>query len=316
MRVVPDVDALSLAGRILHDAQPAAGGFSGETFAGLWMRQRAYVRLYLRDPARAEVDLALLRLLNGRIPLPKVLRADTEAPTSARSLPAHIVTAAVPGQRADVLLEMGTSAPAARALGRQSARIVGALRQQGFDTAGPLSGRDLRVGQFPAEYAGLTSVARRLTPGLSAAGLDVTDHSPLGIALAAADARLSGAPPQRPCLVHSDLNGKNLIVDPDSGRLRAVLDWEFAHAGNWLADIGNLLRGTGRAPTGSPVARAFREGLVDEMHESLLADRRSRWTVPPDWVRSAHDHDLFALLELAARPVTDAAAPTPRRPGS
>lgn len=75
-------DALALAGRVLHDVQPAAGGYSGESFAGLWFRQRAYVRLYLRDPGRAQVDLAVMRRLEGKIPLARVLGA--RSPTRRR----------------------------------------------------------------------------------------------------------------------------------------------------------------------------------------------------------------------------------------
>ena len=47
---MPVVDALALAGRVLHNPQPAVRGFSGETFSGFWFREPAYVRLYLRDP--------------------------------------------------------------------------------------------------------------------------------------------------------------------------------------------------------------------------------------------------------------------------
>lgn len=212
------------------------------------------------------------------------------------------MTAAVPGQRGDVLLEAGGGVPAARALGRQSARVVAVLRQQGSDSAGPLVDRGLAVGEWPAAFASLAGLARQLRPGLAAAGLDVADHSPLLDALTAADARMAAGVLQRSSLVHGDLNAKNLIVDPDTGRLRAVLDWEFAHAGTWLSDVGNLLRGAGGSDGVSPAMQAFREGLVDAMHKSLL-DRIGPSSTPTDWVRSAHDHDLFAVVELAARPV-------------
>ncbi len=40
----------------------------------------------------------------------------------------------------------------------------------------------------------------------------------------------------RKCLVHGDFRNGNLIVGPDG--LRAVLDWEIAHVGNPLCDLG------------------------------------------------------------------------------
>ena len=46
----------------------------------------------------------------------------------------------------------------------------------------------------------------------------------------------------RVCLVHSDLNPKNLLFDPETLALTGVLDWEFAHAGHPFSDLGNLLR--------------------------------------------------------------------------
>ena len=46
----------------------------------------------------------------------------------------------------------------------------------------------------------------------------------------------------RHCLVHSDLNLKNLLLDPASLAVTGLVDWEFAHAGHPYTDLGNLLR--------------------------------------------------------------------------
>jgi len=43
-----------------------------------------------------------------------------------------------------------------------------------------------------------------------------------------------------PVLVHGDFKASNVLVD-ESG-LTAVLDWEFAHSGTWLSDVGQMLR--------------------------------------------------------------------------
>ena len=47
-----------------------------------------------------------------------------------------------------------------------------------------------------------------------------------------------------PCLVHSDFNQKNIIVRKagQAWHIAGVIDWEFAHAGCGLADIGNITR--------------------------------------------------------------------------
>jgi aminoglycoside phosphotransferase (APT) family kinase protein len=46
---------------------------------------------------------------------------------------------------------------------------------------------------------------------------------------------------QRTCLVHGDYKFPNVIVDGETGAVRAVLDWELATIGDPLADLGNLL---------------------------------------------------------------------------
>ncbi|WP_447755277.1 phosphotransferase family protein [Sphingopyxis fribergensis] len=43
-------------------------------------------------------------------------------------------------------------------------------------------------------------------------------------------------PPARPALVHGDFRNGNLMIGPDG--LRAVLDWELAHVGDPLEDLG------------------------------------------------------------------------------
>ena len=103
-----------------------------------------------------------------------------------------------------------------------------------------------------------------------------------------------------------------MIVDPNTGRLRAVLDWNDAYAGDWLADLGALLRGVEAAsrPT-LPATVAFRDGMVRSTHETLHAERTPQSPSLQDWLGRARDLDLFALLRLAARPVTGERVPAP-----
>ncbi len=104
-----------------------------------------------------------------------------------------------------------------------------------------------------------------------------------------------------PCLVHSDLNPKNVLVDLDTLQVTAVLDWEFAHAGHPATDLGNLLR-FDREP-------AYVEGVLDGWFTgqgrgagsgavpNRLAGSAGRRRAT-DLARAA---DLVALVELAAR---------------
>jgi len=44
-----------------------------------------------------------------------------------------------------------------------------------------------------------------------------------------------------PALVHGDFKLDNVILDPQAGRIAAVVDWEMATVGDPLADLGYLL---------------------------------------------------------------------------
>ena len=76
-------------------------------------------------------------------------------------------------------------------------------------------------------------------------------------------------------LVHGDFHIRNVIADPDSGEIRAVLDWELSTLGDPLADIGSLLAYwpvASDAPSGLFAASAL-PGFAsrDEIAASYLA---------------------------------------------
>jgi aminoglycoside phosphotransferase (APT) family kinase protein len=308
----PSAAPIDLAARVLHDPRPASASYTGETFSGLWFRQRAYVRFYLTQPERAAVDIAIMRRLDGHVPLPRVL---TSAVHASGGLPPHINTEAVGGQRADVVLRRGLTPPAARALGRQCARVIAVLRAQSLERPGPLADGSFAVRSWPRHLRGLRALFTHLKPGLGAA-LGEDQLPALRSVLAAADARLSASADEPSSLVHGDLSGKNLIVDGSTGRLRAVLDWEFAHSGDWATDLGTLMRGVDDAVANGPNAagyQAYREALVDGVHENLYAEGRLSSLQDHRWLRRAADLDLFGVLQLAAHPDGPAAAPEPVR---
>jgi aminoglycoside phosphotransferase (APT) family kinase protein len=309
---MPSAEPIELAARVLHDPRPASASYSGETFSGLWFRQRAYARFYLGQPERAAIDLAIMRRLDGHVPLPKVL---TSSVHPSGGLPPHIITEAVGGQRADVVLRSGLTPPAARALGRQCARVIAVLRAQALERPGPLADGSFAVGSWPRHLRSLRALATHLRPGLERA-LGADRMPALRSVLAATDARLSADGAEGSSLVHGDLGGKNLIVDGNTGRLRAVLDWESAHAGDWATDLGHLMRGVDDAIASSSNPEgfaAYRQALVDGVHENLYAEGRLSSLGDQRWLRRAADLDLFSLLELAAAPDGPTGATQPVR---
>ncbi|HWY14359.1 MAG TPA: phosphotransferase family protein [Rhizomicrobium sp.] len=67
-------------------------------------------------------------------------------------------------------------------------------------------------------------------------------------------------PPERPRLVHGDFRNGNLIVGPDG--VRAVLDWELAHVGDPMEDLGWLCVNSWRFGAMEKIVGGFGE-LVD-----------------------------------------------------
>lgn len=106
------------------------------------------------------------------------------------------------------------------ALGPQCGRILAAIH--GLDVA-DVPG--LRLQGAADQVTELAAIVDRLTtprPVFRLALRWLSDHLP--------------PPPDNPCLVHGDFRNGNLIVGPDG--IRAVLDWELAHLGDPMEDLG------------------------------------------------------------------------------
>ena len=288
------MDPLSLDESVVPSLTPLPGGHSGETFLAEAAGERTVVRIYAgrgasRAPNAAEIDAAVLRLLRGLVPVPDVLevrRADPAAGT-----PALLVTSYLPGERLDEVLPTA-DAELATAIGHNVGGILARLAQMPLLRAGEFLDGELRVGPMPpaaddlvawvdahrGRLTGWTAEDLRGLDDLAARAQDLLDET------------------TRTCLVHSDFNAKNLLVDPGTGAVTGVLDWEFSHAGGPFTDLGNMLRFDRRADLADSVVSTYLDRVVDAPEDL------------PDRARAA---DLFALVDLASRrgenPVTESA---------
>lgn len=274
------------------DAEPLDGGYSGETFVVGTPGQRVVVRLYVRAPERALVDAALLHLVREIIPVPRVL----EVRSAADGGPAFLVTEFLPGRRLDlVLCEDGVSGVAARQrAGAELGVLLARLATIPFRRAGEFVDESLAPQPWPPMAQGLDAwvTAHRDRPGF-ADWSDADVERLRAVARAAQDDLDRHA--TRACLVHSDLNPKNVLVDPSTGHITGVVDWEFAHAGMTYADLGNLVRFHTDPTFGGAVLRAFTQHAP-----GVATDARC--------LELARGADLFALVELGARGGTNASA--------
>jgi aminoglycoside phosphotransferase (APT) family kinase protein len=274
---------------------PLEGGFSGETFVAESAGERTVVRIYAqrgaaRGATAVEVDAAVLRLVRGLLPVPEVLEA--RRPDPEAGTPGLLVTSFLPGQRLDLCLP---SLPErARVLvGTELGRVLARLAQMPFLDAGRFADGTLRLEPFPggADLPEWVASHRR---GSALETWPQREYDALLDVSVHAQALLDGI--GRASLVHSDFNPKNLLVDPAAGRVTGVLDWEFAHAGLPVTDLGNLLRFEREPVFADAVLAAYVEGVPDASPETLERARAA---------------DLFALVDLAGRrgenPVTERA---------
>jgi aminoglycoside phosphotransferase (APT) family kinase protein len=275
---------------------PLEGGFSGETFVAEAAGERTVVRIYAgRGRARGaqapEIDAALLRLVRGLLPVPSVL--EVRRPDEASGTPGLLVTAFLPGTRLDLLLP-DMSPRERRTVGANVGALLARLAQMPMLRGGVFVDGDLRLGDLPPGADDLVDWVAAHIDGTCLGTWPAAEREGLLSVAEAAQVLLDRV--QRVCLVHSDLNPKNLLVDPATGEVTGLLDWEFAHAGLPVTDLGNLLRFERETEFAGAVLRAYAERVPDPA-EGLL-----------DRARAA---DLFALVELASRrganPVADRA---------
>lgn len=127
---------------------PLPGGRSEQTFLAEMAGERSVVRVYARPDTRGahgfEIDVALLTLLRGIVPVAEVL----EVKRPQGEMPALLVTSFLPGLRLDELLPVldeGQLARVGTAVGGVLARLAGIPMLR----AGEYADGELQVRPFP-----------------------------------------------------------------------------------------------------------------------------------------------------------------------
>lgn len=273
------------------EVRPLEGARSGETFLVRAADQQGVIRFYGRRPERAAIDHSLLRLVRGLLPVPQVLQArtgpviDPDAATGHDPRPdgpPYVLCERLPGVRLDQLLAApDTSERARRTAGGHLGELLARLSGIPFLRAGEFTGSDLAVRPFGD--GGLERwVADRRGRGGFASWSERRIDGLLEVA-GRAQALLDGC--SRVCLCHCDLVATNVLVDPDSGRVTGLIDWERANAGSPHTDLGSLLRFETDEVFCHAVLRSY-------------ADRAPN--VRADFLERARAADLFALVDLVA----------------
>jgi aminoglycoside phosphotransferase (APT) family kinase protein len=184
-----------------------------------------------RDPAGSLIDtdrgqeFAALRSVHGRLPVPEPLLLERDGAELER--PFFVMERIDGGQVASPFVR-DPYGPHAAALGEQAFRHLGTLAA-------------LDPAATPLAAAGLPEPGDcwRVQLDYWAGVIDADEQHPQPIVRAAIRWLRRHPPPpaQRIAIVHGDYRTGNLLHD-GGGRLLAVLDWEMAHLGDPLEDLG------------------------------------------------------------------------------
>ncbi|WP_025844643.1 phosphotransferase family protein [Paenibacillus ehimensis] len=272
-------------GRSVEFAQTLGAGLSNSNYK-IRMRgeDRSYVlRIYRDDADVLRKEEAIARLVRPAVPVPAFLYTDASCSRFPRPW------ALLEWHDGELLSSLRLTAAqeelasAAAALGRTLARV----HAFPFSAAG-LFGPELEIRTpMRLDEAMFVGFAEQSLMHGEAGRLLGPRRTEALWALCKRHGGLLEEQPKVYALIHSDFNGRNVLLAPDGSggyEVTAVLDWEFAFAGPPLVDIGNMLR---YEPPGSEFGRHFIRGYVQE-----------GGALPERWELKSRLADLIALLDL------------------
>lgn len=244
------------------------------------------LRLYDRDPNACRIELDVMRLVRGCVPVAECVFADPEGEICGKP---YCVLRWVEGTLLGKLLstaDQPTSAAAGAAVGAVLARMGGFL----FDQAGAF-GADLEIaepfGEADDVFLARLEHAIFHKGAAQALGRDLADR-----VWQFARQHAWTLHELTPCrsLVHADFRPNNLLVRSSDGRceVAAVLDWENAHSGSALFDFAGLLRNN------LVVHPAFERSLERSFVEH-------GGSLPRNWRRLTRLIDLVNLTDFIAK---------------
>jgi aminoglycoside phosphotransferase (APT) family kinase protein len=258
----------------------------------VWISTQAaplLLRLYQRGHHEAMKEATLLRRLRGKVPVAGLRFFSTDNPLA--DYPFAVIDW-VTGERLDVLAAAGEDSVA---LGRAVGQTLALIHTITYDRYGYFDPDLSLSAAIDLDRDGLLAyIQRALLMGCGGERLGQDLVKNLIRLVEQQGHRLSTW--RGPCLVHGDFNGSNILLQRAENRewkVAAVLDWEFALSGTPGFDFAHLLR----APL--------------ESHPLLAASvahsyRQAGLALPTDWREISRLVDLFAWVDLASRPGSDA----------
>jgi aminoglycoside phosphotransferase (APT) family kinase protein len=242
------------------------------------------LRLWQRDPSQAKKEAALAKLLEGRVPVARVLHL------GERGSAPYAVLDWIEGERLESIAPT-LGFPDLAFLARHIGRVLATIHSVTFAQAGFL-GPALAVTPFPS-FALADYLKACVIDGAGAKHIDAALAARV-VALAEANGHLLDSWSEPPRLTHFDFGGSNILVATRNGawEVSGVVDWEFAASSSPAADFGNLLRPPlGRLP-----------GFADAVAQGY---RAGGGAMPENWRTLVRLSDLAAWAEFLTREHVD-----------
>ncbi len=271
-------------GKSLVSAEPLGGGLINTNYkihvSGL--AEAFVLRVYVRDHGACQKERDIFQLVHNHVPVPEILYADIEGMSYQHP---YTITRLVEGITLQALLAQGSTHDineAAEAVGRVLATISSYTFErsgffgQGIDVAQPMVNITDYIRACLDDKAG-ERLGHTLTQQLWQL---ITDNTALLDEIAGSAS-----------LVHSDFQASNILIRQAaaSWAIAAVLDWEWAHSGSSLFDIGILLRRYKQLP--SSFEPHFIEGFLSQGE-----------TLPYAWKKITRIIDLVNLCDFLNGP--------------
>lgn len=241
------------------------------------------LRLYVRDPSACALEWQLYHMLRESVPMPEMHCAVFER--SPQGAPPFALLSYAEGVPLADYLAHSSNSPEPLAI--EIGSILATISKRRFQCAGFFNTDLIFTYPFTDVVDGyLTHLAETLFHGETGRKLGFEWVRQIW-GLYEGSASLLDMIRESAELVHADFGLWNIIVKEDhkGAHVSAVLDWEFAHSGTCLLDVGHLLR--------------YKNLLPDRFESSFISGfTDSGGSLPNGWRRIAALLDLMCLCDM------------------
>lgn len=238
------------------------------------------LRIYVRDKDTMLIEQAISHLVQDRVPTPKFLYSNE----SCQVIPySYALVEWVDGILMRQVLLAGEE-KAIQECAFEAGAYLNVLKSVTFSKAGFFK-KNLSIDPFKEEDKYLPLIFRLLESIEIKESLSSRLINKIHMAVVNNANLLPSMQPAN--LTHGDYDPANILVRQIKGawKISAILDWEFAFAGSYFFDMGNMLRYAHKLP------KIYEESFIKGLASSGL-------TLPTHWKATIKLLDLLSLLLL------------------